>query len=106
MLVGFSYPKPSCLYTEYGSRLTLAPKFNSALSMQVPPMLTEIVGVLGSLYFTIVLHWMMKLTCSVKNAFFSMPNPLFDCTEIFQKLCIGGDLFDDAQKGYVDLHLP
>ena len=106
MLVGFSSPNPSCLYTEYGSRLTLAPKSNSALSIQVPPMLTEIVGVPGSLYFTIVLHWMMELTCSVKNAFLSMPNPFFDCTEIIQKLCIGRDLFDDVQKGFVDLHLP
>ena len=75
MFVGFSSPKPNCLYTEYGSRLTLAPKSNSALSMQVPPMLIEIVGVPRSLYFTIVLHWMMELTCSVKNAFLLMPNP-------------------------------
>ena len=75
MFVGFSSPKPNYLYTEYGSRLTLAPKSNSALSMQVPPMLIKIVGVPGFLYFTIVLHWMMELTCSVKNAFLSMPNP-------------------------------
>ena len=55
MLVGLSSPKPNCLYTEYGSRFTLAPKSNSALSMQVPPMLTDIVGDPGSLYFTGVL---------------------------------------------------
>ena len=46
MLVGLSSPKPNCLYTEYGSRFTLAPKSNSALSMQVPPILTDIVGIL------------------------------------------------------------
>ena len=55
MLVGLSSPKPNCLYTDYGNRFTLAPKSSSALSMQVPPMLTEIVGDLGSLYFTGVL---------------------------------------------------
>ena len=69
MLVGFSSPKPNYLYTEYGSRLTLAPKSNSALSMQIPPMLTEMVGDPGSLYFTKVLHLMMELTCSVRKAF-------------------------------------
>ena len=63
MLVGFSSPKPNFLYNEYGSRLTLAPKSSSALSMQIPPMLTEMVGDPGSLYFTKVLHWMMELTC-------------------------------------------
>ena len=56
MLVGFSSPKPNRFYTEYGSRLALAPKSSSALSIQVPPMLTEMVGVPGSLYFTMVLH--------------------------------------------------
>ena len=75
MLVDLSSHKPNCLYTEYGSRFTLAPKSNSALSMQVPPMLTEIVGDPGSLYFTGVLLWIMALTCSVRKAFFSMPNP-------------------------------
>ena len=43
MEVGFSYPKPSCLYMEYDSRFTLAPKSSSAFSTQVPLILTEIV---------------------------------------------------------------
>ena len=55
MLVGLSSPKLNCLYSEYGSRFTLVPKSNSALSMQVPPMLTDIVGDPGSFYFTRVL---------------------------------------------------
>ena len=63
MLVGLSSPKPNCLYTEYRSRFTLAPKSSSALSMQVPPMLTEIVGDPGSLYLTGFLLWIMELTC-------------------------------------------
>ena len=63
MLVGFSSPKPNYMYTEYGSRLTLALRSSSAFGMQIPPMLTEMVGDPGSLYFTKVLHWMMKLTC-------------------------------------------
>ena len=75
MLVGLSSPKPNCLYNEYGSRFTLAPKSSSALSMQVPPMLTEIVGDPGSLYLTGVLLWIMELTCSVRKAFFLMSNP-------------------------------
>ena len=75
MLVGFSSPKPNYLYIEYSIRLTLAPKSSSALSMQVPPMLTEMVGDPGSLYFNKVLHWMIKLTCSVRKAFLLMPNP-------------------------------
>ena len=29
----------------------------------------------GSLYLTGYLLWIMALTCSVRNAFFSMPNP-------------------------------
>ena len=106
MLVGLSSPKPNYLYTEYGSRFTLAPKSSSALSMQVPPMLTEIVGDPGSLYLTGFLLWIMALTCSVKNAFFLNAQPLLDCTEIFQKLCIGRYLFDDVQWRYIDLHLP
>ena len=62
MLVGFISLKPNCLYTKYGSRLTLAPKSNSDLSMQIPPMLIEMVGDPRSLYFTKVLHRMMELT--------------------------------------------
>ena len=38
-------------------------------------MLTEIMGDPGSLYLTGVLLWIMALTCSVRKAFFSMPNP-------------------------------
>ena len=56
MLVDFSSPKPNCFYIEYGSRLTLALRSSSALSMQVPSMLTEMVGDLGSFYFNKVLH--------------------------------------------------
>ena len=48
MLVDFSSPRTNYLYIEYGSRLTLAPRSSSALSMQVPPMLTEMVGDPGS----------------------------------------------------------
>ena len=44
MEVGFSSPKPSCFYMEYGSRFTLAPKSNSVFSTLMPPILTEIVG--------------------------------------------------------------
>ena len=86
MLVGFSSPKPYCLYTEYGSRVTLAPKSSSALSIQIPLMLTEMVGDPGSLYFTKVLHWMMELTCSVKKAFLSMPNPFLTVHRSFRNL--------------------
>ena len=86
MLVGFSSPKPNCLYTEYGSRLTLAPKSSNALSMQIPQMLTEMMGDLGSLYFTKVLHCIMKLTCSVRKAFLSMPNPFLTVHRSFSNL--------------------
>ena len=84
MLVGLSSPKPNYLYTEYGSRFTLAPKSSSALSMQVPPMLTEIMGDPGSLYLTGVLLWIMALTCSVMKAFFSMPNPFLTVHRSFK----------------------
>ena len=86
MLVGFSSPKPNCLYTEYGSRLPLAPRSSSALSMQVPPMLPEIVGDPGSFYFTKVLHWMIELTCSVRKAFLLMPNPFLTVHKSFRNL--------------------
>ena len=72
MLVGFNSPKPNCLYVECGSWLTLAPRSSSALSTQVPPMLIEMVGDPGSLYFNKVLHWMIELTCSVKKTFLLM----------------------------------
>ena len=83
MLVGFSSPKPNCLYIEYGSRLTLAPRSSSALSMQVRPMLTEMVGDPGSFYFTKVLHWMIELTCLVKKTFLLMPNPFLTVHKSF-----------------------
>ena len=56
MDVGLSSPKPSCLYTELGNRLTLAPKSSNAFSTQVPSIFTEMVRQPGSLYFTGVLH--------------------------------------------------
>ena len=86
MLVGFSSPKPNYLYTEYGSRLTLAPRSSSALSMQIPPMLTEMVGDLGYFYFIKGLHWMIELTCSVRKAFLSMPNPFLTVHRSFRNL--------------------
>ena len=86
MLVDFSSPKPNCLYIEYGSRLTLAPRSNSALSMQVPPMLIEMVGDPGSLYFNKVLHWMIELTCLVRKAFLLMPNPFLTVHKSFRNL--------------------
>ena len=86
ILVGFSSLKPSCLYIEYGSRLTLAPKSSNALSMQVPPMLTEMVGDLGSFYFNKVLHWMIELTCSVRKAFLLMPNPFLTVHKCLRNL--------------------
>ena len=86
MLVGFSSPKPNFLYIEYGSRLTLAPRSSSALSMQVPPMLTEMVGDPGSLYFNKILHWMIELTYSVRKAFLLMPNPILTVHKSFRKL--------------------
>ena len=86
MLVGFSSPKPNYLYIEYGSRLTLAHRYSSALSMQFPSMLTEIVGDPGSLYFNKVLHWMIELTCSVRKAFLLMPNPFLTVHKSFKNL--------------------
>ena len=86
MLVGFSSPKLKCFYIKYGSRLTLAPRSSSALSMQVPPMLTEMVGDPGSLYFNKVLHWMIELTCSVRKAFLLMPNPFLKVHKSFRNL--------------------
>ena len=47
-VVGFSSPKPIFLYTEYGNKLTLAPKSNSARSIEWSPMTQEIVGTPGS----------------------------------------------------------
>ena len=86
LLVGFSPLKPNCLYIEYGSRLTLAPKSNSALSIQVPPMLTEMVGDPRSLYFTMFLHLMMDFTCSVRKALLSIFNPLLTVHRSFKNL--------------------
>ena len=86
ILVGFSSPKPNYLYIEYGSWLTLARKSSSALSMQVPPMLTEMVEDPGSLYFNKVLHWMIELTCSVRKAFLLMLNPFLIVHKSFRNL--------------------
>ena len=84
MLVGLSSPKPNYLYTEYDIRFTLAPKSSNDLSMQFPLILTEIVGDPGSLYLTGYLLWIMALTYSVRNAFFSMPNPLLTVQRSFK----------------------
>ena len=84
ILVGFSSPKPNCLYIVYGSRLTLAPRFNNALSVHVPPMLIEMVGDPRSLYFNKVLLWMIELTCSVRKAFLLMPNPFLTVHKSFR----------------------
>ena len=86
MLVDFSSPKPNCLYIEYGSRLTLAPRSSSALSIQVLPMLTEMVGDPRPLYFNKVLHWMIELTYSVRKAFLLMPNPFLTVHKSFRNL--------------------
>ena len=84
MEVGFSSPKPNCLYMEYGRRFTLAPKSISAFSTLMPPILTKIVGHPGSLYFTGVLHSMIALTCSVKKAFLFTLRPLFTVHKSFK----------------------
>ena len=86
MFVDFSSPKSNCLYIEYGGRLTLALRSSSALSMQVPSMLTEMVGDPGSLYFNKVLHRMIDLTCSVRKAFLLIPNPFFTVHKSFRNL--------------------
>ena len=90
MEVGFSSPKPSCLYMEYGSRFTLAPKSNSAFSTLKPPILTEIVGHLGSLYFIGFFHSMIALTCSVKKAFLFTLRPLFIVHKSFKNFVYVG----------------
>ena len=46
------YNDPSCWYTEYGSKFTLAPKSNKHLLIILSPIVTEIVGQPGSLYLT------------------------------------------------------
>ena len=86
MEVGLSSPKPSCLYMEYGSRFTLAPKSSSVFSTQVPPILIEMVGHPGSLYFTGVFYSMMTLTFSIKKAFLLTLKPLFTVHGSFKNL--------------------
>ena len=56
--------------TEYGRRFTLAPRSSNALSIHFLPIVTAMVGHLGSLYFTSVLFSIMALTCLVKKDFF------------------------------------
>ena len=99
MLVDFSSPKPNYLNIEYGSRLTLAPRSSIALSMQVPLMLTEMVGDPGSLYFTKVLHWMIELTCSVRKAFLLMPNPFFTVHKSFRNFAYVGTCLIMSSRG-------
>lgn len=48
--VGFSSPKPSCLYIVYGKRLTLAPKSRRVFSMLNCPITHRIVSHPISLY--------------------------------------------------------
>ena len=84
MEVGFSSPKPNCLYIEYGKRFTLAPRSNSAFSTLMPPIFTEIVGHPGSLYFTGVLFPIIALTCSVKKAFLFTLRPFFTVHKSFK----------------------
>ena len=99
MAVGFNLPSPSCLYTEYGSKFTLASKSSKAFSTCVPPILTKMVGQLGSLYFTGDLHYMMALTCSVKKAFLFTFNPLFTVHRSLKNFAYVGSCLIISSKG-------
>ena len=103
MEVGFSSPKPSCFYMEYGSRFTLAPKSSSAFSTQVSPILTGIVGHPGSLYFTRVLHSMMALTYSVKKAFLFTLKPLFIVHKSFKNFAYVRTCLIMSRRGMLTL---
>ena len=103
MLVGFRSPKPNCLYIVYGSRLTLAPRSSNALSMHVPPMLTEMVGDPGSFYFNKVLLWMIQLTCSVMKAFLLMPNPFLTVHKSFRNFALPGTCLIISSSGMLTL---
>ena len=84
---------------EKGSKLKLAPKSSNAFSTQVLPMLTEIIGHPGSLYFTRVLHSMMALTCSVKKAFLFTLKPLFTMHRSFKNFAYVGTCLIILRRG-------
>ena len=102
MEAGFHSPNLSCFYIEYGSRFTLAPRSNSVFSTQVPPILIEMVGQPGSLYFTRVLHWMIALTCSVRKAFLSTLSPLFTVHKSFKNLAYVGTCLIISSRGMLN----
>ena len=52
VLVGFNSPNINCWYTKWGSMFILAPKSSKACLITVFPIVHEIVGQPGSLYFT------------------------------------------------------
>ena len=84
---------------EYGNRFTLAPKSNSAFSTLMPPILTEIVGHPGSLYFTGVFHSMIALTFSVKKAFLFTLKLLFTVHKSFKNFAYVGTCLIMSRRG-------
>ena len=61
----------NCRYTEYRSKLKLAPRSSNACSILWSPIMQETVGQLGSLYFKALSVERMEFTSSVKKVFFA-----------------------------------
>ena len=68
ILVGFNSSSPNCSYTKYDNMLTLTPRSSRALIMRVFPIMHEIVGDLGTLYFIGIWSDKYELTLAARKA--------------------------------------
>ena len=98
-LVGRRLPNPSCWYTEKGRRLILAPKSSNALLIVVYPMIQEMVGLPGSLYFTGIGPVSNSLMFKGRKTFFRTFSFLFFVHISFRNLAYDGTCCIASRRG-------
>ena len=104
ILVGYNSLNPSSTYTEYGNKLTLAPKSTRACPNFEFLTTMEIVGLPGSLYFGGRLFQMKEVDCSVINAFLLTPSFHFTVHESFKNLAYDGICLMASNEGMFNLN--
>ena len=102
-MVGSNSPNPSSTYTEYGNKLTLAPKSTRACPNFDFPITMEIVGLPRSLYFGGKLFRIKEVDYSVINASLLTPSFLFTVQKSFKNLAYDGICLMASNKGMFNL---
>jgi len=101
--VRLSSPNPSCWYTERGNTLLLAPRSRSARQISICPMVQEIMGHPGSLYFTRMGQDRNSLMLVAKNTFLGTFIFLFFVHIFLRNLAYAGTCWIASRKGMFNL---